>query len=79
LNALGCDLKITEYDIGQNRYRATGELLPNEVLHHLRGKDAVYVGTPPVGGVDTPVGVLDHEIVFALRARLDLAVMRVVW
>jgi hypothetical protein len=46
LNALGCDLEITEYDIGPNRYRVIRELLPNEVLDHLRGKDA-GIKAPP--------------------------------
>ena len=45
----GFTVTTTDYDLGANRYLATGEVLPDAVLDELRGADAILLGA--VGGV----------------------------
>ena len=40
--------EATRYDLGAERYLATGEVLPDSVLEEIRGHDAIVLGA--VGG-----------------------------
>ena len=40
----GVQYETVEYDVGGDRYLATGEVLPDSVLEELRGLDAIYLG-----------------------------------
>jgi 3-isopropylmalate dehydrogenase len=71
---LGHELDVTEYDLGPDRYLATGDVLPSATFDGLQRADAIFVGAPPVGGADIPRGVLERGIVFRLRFGLDLFV-----
>ncbi|HYH35165.1 MAG TPA: 3-isopropylmalate dehydrogenase [Nocardioides sp.] len=66
----------TRYDLGAERYLATGEVLPDSVLEEIRGHDAILLGA--VGGrpedPDLPPGLLERSLLLRLRFELDLYV-----
>lgn len=59
----------TTYDLGAQRYLATGETLPDSVLTELRGHDAILLGA--VGDPSVPPGVLERGLLLRLRFELD--------
>ena len=59
----------TDYDLGAQRYHATGETLPDSVLTELRGADAILLGA--VGDPSVPPGVLERGLLLRLRFALD--------
>jgi 3-isopropylmalate dehydrogenase len=69
------DVKIesNRYDLGAERYLATGEVLPDTVLDELRGHDAILLGA--VGGrpgdPNLPAGLLERGLLLRLRFELD--------
>jgi 3-isopropylmalate dehydrogenase len=69
----GVEFDPTTYDLGAERYLATGEVLPDSVLEEVRGHDAILLGA--VGGKpgDTrlPAGVLERGLLLRLRFELD--------
>lgn len=72
LAGLGYPVAITEFDLGPQRYRATGHVLPDDEFEQLRRMDVLFVGAPPVGGSDLPRGLLERGIIFKIRFGLDL-------
>jgi len=66
-------IEQTRYDLGAERYLATGEVLPDSVLEEIRGHDAILLGA--VGGKpgDTrlPPGILERGLLLRLRFELD--------
>ena len=63
----------TSYDLGAERYLATGEVLPDSVLEEVRGHDAILLGA--VGGKPNdpalPPGLLERGLLLRLRFELD--------
>ena len=63
----------TRYDLGAERYLATGEVLPDTVLEEIRGHDAILLGA--VGGrpgdPNLPPGILERGLLLRLRFELD--------
>ncbi|MFL6089247.1 MAG: 3-isopropylmalate dehydrogenase [Aeromicrobium sp.] len=63
----------TKYDLGAERYLATGEVLPDSVLAEIRGHDAILLGA--VGGKpgdpNLPPGILERGLLLRLRFELD--------
>jgi 3-isopropylmalate dehydrogenase len=63
----------TRYDLGAERYLATGEVLPDSVLDEIRGHDAILLGA--VGGRPgdprLPAGILERGLLLRLRFELD--------
>ncbi len=63
----------TRYDLGAERYLATGEVLPDTVLAEIRGHDAILLGA--VGGKPgdprLPAGILERGLLLRLRFELD--------
>lgn len=63
----------TRYDLGAERYLATGEVLPDAVLAEIRGHDAILLGA--VGGKpndpNLPPGILERGLLLRLRFELD--------
>ena len=61
------------YDLGAERYLATGEVLPDSVLEEVRGHDAILLGA--VGGKpgdpNLPPGILERGLLLRLRFELD--------
>jgi 3-isopropylmalate dehydrogenase len=68
--ATGTRLDPVSYDLGAERYRRTGEILPDAVFAELQGADAIYlgaVGDPRVQNPQYAAGLL-----LRLRFELDL-------
>ncbi len=63
----------TRYDLGAERYLATGEVLPDSVLAEIRDHDAILLGA--VGGTPgdpkLPAGILERGLLLRLRFELD--------
>jgi 3-isopropylmalate dehydrogenase len=63
----------TRYDLGAERYLATGEVLPYTVLAEIREHDAILLGA--VGGKpgdpNLPPGILERGLLLRLRFELD--------
>ena len=66
-------LETTRYDLGAERYLATGEVLPDSVLAEIREHDAILLGA--VGGRPgdpaLPPGILERGLLLRLRFELD--------
>src|SRR5688500_18160432 len=66
-------LETNRYDLGAERYLATGEVLPDSVLAEIREHDAVLLGA--VGGKpgdpNLPPGILERGLLLRLRFELD--------
>jgi 3-isopropylmalate dehydrogenase len=63
----------TPYDLGAQRWRRTGEVLPDAVLAEIREHDAILLGA--VGGrpddSSLPAGLLERGLLLRLRFELD--------
>ena len=65
----GFSVKLTYFDIGGERYKKTGETLPDSVLSEFRQFDALYLGA--IGHPDVKPGILEKEILLRTRFELD--------
>ena len=69
----GVKFEQTRYDLGAERYLATGEVLPESVLEEIRHHDAILLGA--VGGKpndpNLPPGILERGLLLKLRFELD--------
>ena len=65
----GFSMKFTEYDLGGERYKRTGEVLPDSIIKELRQHDAIYLGA--IGHPDVKPGILEKGILLRLRFELD--------
>ena len=70
LKAAGLEAEFVEYDLGGERYLATGEVLPDSVLEEWKGLDAILLGA--VGHPAVPPGVLERGLLLKARFSLDL-------
>jgi len=65
----GFDCETVEYDLGGERYLATGEALPDSALEELGAFDAIYLGA--VGHPDVAPGILEQGLLLKLRFELE--------
>src|SRR3954463_2497176 len=69
----GVKFEPTRYDLGAERYLATGEVLPDSVLDEIRQHDVILLGA--VGGKpgdpNLPPGILERGLLLRLRFELD--------
>jgi 3-isopropylmalate dehydrogenase len=69
----GVKFEPTRYDLGAERYLATGEVLPDSALAEIRDHDAILLGA--VGGKpndpNLPPGLLERGLLLRLRFELD--------
>jgi 3-isopropylmalate dehydrogenase len=69
----GVKFESTRYDLGAERYLATGEVLPDPVLAEIKEHDAILLGA--VGGKpgdpNLPPGILERGLLLRLRFELD--------
>ena len=65
----GLSVTTTPYDLGAARWHRTGEALPEGTVEQLRGHDAILLGA--VGDPTVPSGVLERQLLLALRFSLD--------
>lgn len=57
------------YDFGGERFKRTGEILPDSALHELKQFNAIYLGA--IGHPDVKPGILEKGILLKLRFELD--------
>mgnify|MGYP006270982973 CR=1 FL=1 len=62
-------LDFTEFDLGGERYKRTGDILPDEILSDLGQFDAIYLGA--IGHPDVKPGILEKGILLKLRFHFD--------
>lgn len=65
----GFKIDWVEYDLGGERYKKTGEVLPDSVVPELKKMDAIYLGA--IGHPDVKPGILEKGLLLALRFQLD--------
>ncbi|MBW2645373.1 MAG: 3-isopropylmalate dehydrogenase [Deltaproteobacteria bacterium] len=63
------NLTFTEYNLGGENYKATGETLSDSTIESLRKMDAIYLGA--IGHPDVKPGILEKGILLNLRFSLD--------
>jgi 3-isopropylmalate dehydrogenase len=61
--------ELSHYDLGGERYKKTGDILPESVLAELRKFDAIYLGA--IGHPDVKPGILEKGLLLRLRFELD--------
>ena len=61
--------ELAHYDFGGQRYKKTGEVLPDSAIEELRGFDAIYLGA--VGHPEVKPGILEKGLLLKLRFALD--------
>jgi 3-isopropylmalate dehydrogenase len=65
----GFGIDWVDYDLGGERYKRTGEILPDSVIAELRKLDAIYLGA--IGHPDVKPGILEKGLLLRLRFELD--------
>jgi 3-isopropylmalate dehydrogenase len=65
----GVKFDLTSYDFGGERYKRTGETLPDSAIEELKKFDAIYLGA--IGHPDVAPGILEKGILLNLRFALD--------
>ncbi len=66
----GFAIDWVKYDLGGERYKRTGETLPDGLLPELRALDAIFLGA--IGHPDVKPGILERGLLLRLRFELDL-------
>ena len=66
----GFTVKLTDYDIGGDRYLKDGSLLPDSEIKELRDFHAIYLGA--IGHPGVKPGILEKGILLRMRFELDL-------
>ena len=67
-------LELTEYDIGADRYLATGEVMPESVFAEIATHDAILHGA--FGSEEVPDGLFRNGVEERFRLEFDLCVGR---
>ncbi len=65
----GIKYEKINYDLGGERYKKTGEILPGSVLEELRTVDSILLGA--IGHPDVKPGILEKGLLLALRFALE--------
>ncbi len=65
----GFKVELTDYDFGGERYKRTGETLPDSAIEELRQYDAILLGA--IGHPDVKPGILEKGILLKARFALD--------
>ena len=65
----GFKVDLAEFDFGGDRFKRTGETLPDSAVEQLRGFDAILLGA--IGHPDVAPGILEKGILLKARFELD--------
>ncbi len=65
----GFKVDLTEFDFGGERYKRTGETLPDSAVEEFRKFDAILLGA--IGHPDVAPGILEKGILLKARFELD--------
>ncbi|WP_300767131.1 3-isopropylmalate dehydrogenase [uncultured Bifidobacterium sp.] len=63
------DVNYEAFDLGAERYLRDGQILPDEDLERIKGKDAILLGA--VGDPRIKAGILERGLLLRLRFALD--------
>jgi 3-isopropylmalate dehydrogenase len=66
---VGFTCETVTFDFGGERYKRTGETLPEKAVEELKQFDAIYLGA--IGHPDVKPGILEKGILLRLRFELD--------
>lgn len=66
----GFKMETITYDLGGERYKRTGEILPDGVIGELKTSDAIFLGA--IGHPDVKPGILEKGLLLQMRFQLDL-------
>ncbi len=65
----GIKFEFSHFDLGGERYKRTGEILPDSVIEELKGFKVIYLGA--IGHPDVKPGILEKGLLLRLRFLLD--------
>jgi 3-isopropylmalate dehydrogenase len=65
----GFKVEKTEYDFGGERYKRTGEVLPNGAIEELKKHNAILLGA--IGHPDVKPGILEKGLLLGMRFAMD--------
>ena len=65
----GFGLEYTDYNMGGELYKKTGDILPDHVVGELRQMDSIFLGA--IGHPDVKPGILEKGLLLRLRFELD--------
>lgn len=65
----GFKIQKTDYDFGGERYKRTGEVLPDGAIDELKKHDAILLGA--IGHPDVKPGILEKGLLLGMRFALD--------
>ena len=65
----GIKYEKIHYDLGGEKYKKTGEILPESVLKELRTVDSIFLGA--IGHPDVKPGILEKGLLLKLRFSLE--------
>src|SRR3989339_828213 len=65
----GFKYETVSYDFGGERYKRTGETLPDSAIEEFKKADAIYLGA--IGHPDVKPGILEVGVLLKLRFALD--------
>jgi 3-isopropylmalate dehydrogenase len=68
-NKFNFKVELTEFDFGGERYKRTGETLPDSAIEELRGFDTILLGA--IGHPEVAPGILEKGILLKARFALD--------
>jgi 3-isopropylmalate dehydrogenase len=68
-NKFNFKIELAEFDFGGERYKRTGEILPDSAVEELRKFDAILLGA--IGHPDVAPGILEKGILLKARFALD--------
>lgn len=69
LEAVEDDISVTKFELGAGHFLSTGEILSDETIKRLAGKDAILLGA--VGSPQVPPGMLERDLLLKLRFSFD--------
>ena len=69
----GVEFETTDYDLGADRFKRDGTVLPAETVQALRDHDAILLGAigAAPGDSDVPPGLIERGLLLELRFSLD--------
>jgi 3-isopropylmalate dehydrogenase len=65
----GFKIEKTNYDFGGERYKRTGEILPDGAIAELKKQDAILLGA--IGHPDVKPGILEKGLLLRMRFEMD--------
>ena len=65
----GFKVEKTDYDFGGERYKRTGEILPDGAIDELKKQDAILLGA--IGHPDVKPGILEKGLLLRMRFEMD--------